>query len=193
MVKYVQGILIQKDERISPCEVNTSSLNEECGQIHYIFSDKTGTLTANRMIFKKLIVKGIGYGDDCSLSDEELSKVFLTMAQNEDPKQLDVIHNNVNFNDRLFLNIVQDKSNMMHEKIHEALLHITLCHSVIAESPAKERNEQKSNKEDKKGKKFIDIIYNTSSPDELALINFARMCGYLYLGVDQSNIVRIQF
>jgi len=32
---------------------NGSNLNEELGQIEYIFTDKTGTLTKNEMVFKK--------------------------------------------------------------------------------------------------------------------------------------------
>jgi phospholipid-transporting ATPase len=43
--------------------VQTSSLNEELGQIEYIFSDKTGTLTKNCMDFKKLAVGNILYGE----------------------------------------------------------------------------------------------------------------------------------
>lgn len=42
--------------------VQSSNLNEELGQIQYIFSDKTGTLTQNYMEFKKLIAKGVPYG-----------------------------------------------------------------------------------------------------------------------------------
>lgn len=46
------------------CKVNTSALNEELGQIDYVFSDKTGTLTRNEMRFKYLIVGDKVYGQN---------------------------------------------------------------------------------------------------------------------------------
>ena len=42
--------------------VNNTSINENLGQIKYVFTDKTGTLTKNQMNFKKIIVAGKRYG-----------------------------------------------------------------------------------------------------------------------------------
>lgn len=50
------------EESDTPAMARTSNLNEELGQVKYIFSDKTGTLTQNIMVFKQCSIAGVKYG-----------------------------------------------------------------------------------------------------------------------------------
>jgi hypothetical protein len=48
-------------EQMRGCIARTSNLIENLGQIKYVFSDKTGTLTCNKMEFKNMSVNGKVY------------------------------------------------------------------------------------------------------------------------------------
>ena len=64
MAKLVYSWVIAKDNNIPDTVVRTSTIPEELGRISYLLTDKTGTLTQNEMIFKKLHLGTVSFGQD---------------------------------------------------------------------------------------------------------------------------------
>ncbi|GFN75741.1 phospholipid-transporting ATPase, partial [Plakobranchus ocellatus] len=62
-----------------PAVANTSDLNEELGQIEYLFTDKTGTLTENSMTFRK-----------CVIGKREFEEVDGVLCEKVGPKMIPV-------------------------------------------------------------------------------------------------------
>ncbi|RMZ82312.1 hypothetical protein DV738_g1724, partial [Chaetothyriales sp. CBS 135597] len=121
IVKTGMAFLINSDldiyyaERDTPAVCRTSSLVEELGQIEYIFSDKTGTLTCNIMQFRQCSIGGIQYAD-----------VVAEDRSAEGPDDLNGIHD--------FKQL--DRNLQTHETrniIHHFLTLLATCHTVIPE------------------------------------------------------------
>ncbi|KAL4785495.1 hypothetical protein BJX76DRAFT_324416 [Aspergillus varians] len=121
IVKYSQAFLINSDLDIyydvtdTPATCRTSSLVEELGQIEYIFSDKTGTLTCNMMEFKECSIGGVQYGEDVAedrRAADEAAEVgvhnFKTLRENQ-------------------------ASHPTKDAIHHFLTLLATCHTVIPE------------------------------------------------------------
>ena len=112
VAKYIQAFYINHDielyyeKKDVAAVARTSNLNEELGQIEYVFSDKTGTLTQNQMVFKKASVAGIKYG-----SDDPNCERF------EDPSLIDNLTN----------------GHQTASVIREYLTLLGVCHTVIPE------------------------------------------------------------
>jgi len=128
LVKYVQAFLINVDldiyypETDTPAVCRTSSLVEELGQIEYIFSDKTGTLTCNMMQFRQASIGGLQYGDD--------------VPEDRKVRVIDGVEDGVYDFNRLRENVRQQTGNG--QIIREFLTLLATCHTVIPE-----RNDEK--------------------------------------------------
>uniref|UniRef100_A0A5F8H0G3 Phospholipid-transporting ATPase n=1 Tax=Monodelphis domestica TaxID=13616 RepID=A0A5F8H0G3_MONDO len=104
-------------------EARTTTLNEELGQIEYVFSDKTGTLTQNIMTFNKCSINGKTYGilNQRSVILQEFS------------------HNKKNSKFQFYDHSLVESIKLGDPKVHEFFRLLALCHTVMPE----EKNEGK--------------------------------------------------
>lgn len=151
-------IQVYDEERDLPAKVQSSNLNEELGMVHYIFSDKTGTLTQNIMEFQKFTVGTHKFGLDKAEG--------VTYADGV---------TNVNFDDPELYRQIEDKSHPNHDNVKRFLEALGLCHTVITDVKTKEDSTETYK------------VYNASSPDELALVNGARHLGFAFDNRDEDG------
>ncbi|NXL37155.1 AT8B1 ATPase, partial [Glaucidium brasilianum] len=149
-------------EKDTPAKARTTTLNEQLGQIHYIFSDKTGTLTQNIMTFKKCCINGQRYGE-CRDGAGQLQS---------HPEQVDFSWNmyadgKFSFYDHYL--IEQIKSGKEPE-IQKFFFLLAICHTVMVDTSDGQLN------------------YQAASPDEGALVTAARNFGYVFLSRTQNTI-----
>lgn len=122
IVKFYQAFLISSDldmyykETDTPAVCRTSSLVEELGQIEYIFSDKTGTLTRNIMEFKCCSIAGHVYA--------------LEVPEDKRVTEIDGVE--VGYHD---FNVLRDRMDTHESQVYirEFFTLLAACHTVIPE------------------------------------------------------------
>uniref|UniRef100_A0A8C4P7C6 Phospholipid-transporting ATPase n=1 Tax=Dromaius novaehollandiae TaxID=8790 RepID=A0A8C4P7C6_DRONO len=149
VVKFTQALFINWDidmyypETDTPAMARTSNLNEELGQVKYLFSDKTGTLTCNIMNFKKCSIAGVTYG--------QLPPSTSESCEFDDP--------------RLLQNIENDHPTAAH--IQEFLTLLAVCHTVVPERQGNKIIYQASSPDEGalvKGAKRLGYVFTGRTP-----------------------------
>ena len=75
----------REDQQFALCR--NSDLVEELGQVEFVFSDKTGTLTQNKMEFKKITVNGLVYGQSTAgqgMVQDEVDRIRRLVREERD-------------------------------------------------------------------------------------------------------------
>ncbi|KAF2404182.1 phospholipid-translocating P-type ATPase domain-containing protein [Trichodelitschia bisporula] len=202
IIRTLQAVFIYSDvhmyyEKIDyPCTPKSWNISDDLGQIEYIFSDKTGTLTQNVMEFKKCTINGVPYGEAYTEAlagmhrrqgiDVEVEGAKARKQIEEDKvamiKQLRLLHNNPYLRDEDMTFVAPDFVVDMAGESGEAqkaanqqfMLVLALCHTVISERTPGDPPK---------------IEFKAQSPDEAALVSTARDCGFTVLGRNDDKIV----
>uniref|UniRef100_A0A8C9JKD4 ATPase phospholipid transporting 9A (putative) n=1 Tax=Panthera tigris altaica TaxID=74533 RepID=A0A8C9JKD4_PANTA len=172
MGKIVYSWVIRRDSKIPGTVVRSSTIPEQLGRISYLLTDKTGTLTQNEMVFKRLHLGTVAYGLDSM--DEVQSHIFsIYTQQSQDPPA------------QKGPTLTTKVRRTMSSRVHEAVKAIALCHNV---TPVYESNGATDQAEAEKRYEDSCRVYQASSPDEVALVQWTESVGLTLVGRDQSSM-----
>ncbi|KAK8044321.1 P-type ATPase [Apiospora rasikravindrae] len=94
IVKIGQMLMLNNDVEMydeatdTPARCNTNTILENLGQISYVFSDKTGTLTENVMKFRKVSIAGTSWLHEMDLEKVETGAPVVPTATRESGKMV---------------------------------------------------------------------------------------------------------
>ncbi|MCJ1476728.1 hypothetical protein MMC13_005396 [Lambiella insularis] len=170
----------------TPMEARTSTMNEELGQVRYIFSDKTGTLTNNSMRFRMMSVAGAMWSHNACMQETPTGNLLeapATECHKPDIHEDETATNFPNLNDliitkgttsELVTSIQGRPKTTTAQAARHLILAIALCHTCTPETKADGI-----------------VGFQATSPDEVALLEAAKDLGYL-LKKRQAGVLTIE-
>uniref|UniRef100_A0A9J7Z5Q7 Phospholipid-transporting ATPase n=1 Tax=Cyprinus carpio carpio TaxID=630221 RepID=A0A9J7Z5Q7_CYPCA len=169
MGKSAYSWMIMKDKSIPGTVVRTSTIPEELGRL---VSDKTGTLTQNEMVFKRLHLGTVSYGTDTM--DEIQSHIIQSYAQLRDSAS----------------STPSRKPQLPAPKVRKAVKAIALCHNVTPVYESRVNGASTEPERTEADQDFSDDnrTYQASSPDEVALVHCTESLGLTLVNRDLTSL-----
>lgn len=167
---------MQNDPEIPGTVVRSTTIPEELGRISYLLTDKTGTLTQNEMVFKKIHLGTVAYGNDSfelvASTIQSLSANINSVNEGESSKSVGIFSTNVMRRPEGW-------------RVWEAVKALALCHNV---TPVYEENDAESIAKSVSVEIQTERTYQASSPDEIALVKWTEQVGLALVERDLQSI-----
>ncbi|XP_022415689.1 probable phospholipid-transporting ATPase IIB isoform X5 [Delphinapterus leucas] len=183
MGKAAYGWMIMKDENIPGTVVRTSTIPEELGRLVYLLTDKTGTLTRNEMVFKRLHLGTVSYGTDTM--DEIQNQLMNSYSQT----QSQASGNNASSTlPRKAQSSAPKVRKSVSSRVNEAVKAVALCHNVTPVYEARGAAGETEFAEADQDFSDDNRTYQASSPDEVALVQWTESVGLTLVNRDLTSM-----